>query len=239
MMGNLALDRGQRTSGMNFIIDCDGPIIDVRPVHYQAFREVVAELGWSCLDEATYWRLVRSKGREANLLPGAKPTKHAKLHERFAEVVESHEIMGIGKPHDGRKMNETIQALARHGRCAVVTTGANIETRRQVLERHGIGPLLTCTERLSEDPRRRPAELRALSQGDRHTIVAAASDAIIRAAREANLFALGISTGPCSAARLHQAGADVVYSSLGELPESLAKGMPDLIAAGLPPLSLG
>lgn len=225
--------------GMNFIIDCDGPIIDVRPVHYNAFREVVAELGWSCLDEATYWRLVRSKGREANLLPGAKPIKHAKLHERFAEVVESTEIAGIGEPHGGRAMKETIQALARHGRCAVVTLGTNVETRRKVLERHGIGSLLACTERLSDDPRRRPAELTALSQGDRHTIVAASSDAIIRAAREANLFALGISTGSCSAARLHQAGADLVYSGLDELTASLAKGTPDLIAAGLPPLSLG
>jgi phosphoglycolate phosphatase-like HAD superfamily hydrolase len=224
---------------MNFIIDCDGPIIDVRPVHYRAFREVVAELGWSCLDEATYWRLVRAKGREANLLPGAKPGKHAQLHEQFARVVESPEIVGAGEPHRGRKMNETIQALARHGRCAAITIGVNVETRRELLDRHRIGPLLERIERLNEDPRRRPAELTALSQGDRHTIVAAASDAIIRAAREANLFALGISTGPCSAARLHQAGADVVYDALDALPASLAKGAPDLIAAGLPPKSLG
>lgn len=224
---------------MNFVIDCDGPIIDVRPVYYAAFRLVVAELGWSCLDEATYWRLLRSKGREANLLPGAKPIKHANLHERFAEVVESPEIANAGQPHGGRAMTKTIQALARHGRCAVVTLGTNVETRRKMLDRYNIGSLLACIERLSEDPRRRPAELTALAGGDRHTIVAAASDAIIRAAREANLFALGISTGPCSAARLHQAGADVVYSALDELTASLAKGTPDLIAAGLPPLSLG
>ena len=60
---------------MRFIIEYDGPIIDVRPVHYRAFRAVVGELGWSCLDEPTYWRLVRTKGQDANLLPGAKPVK--------------------------------------------------------------------------------------------------------------------------------------------------------------------
>lgn len=87
------------------------------------------------------------------------------------------------------------------------------------------------------DPRRRPAELRVLAAGERRVVVAAASDALIRAAREAGFFALGISNGPCSTARLQQAGADVVYKSLEELADSIETGGADLIRAGLPPIS--
>ena len=60
---------------MQWIIEFDGIVIDVIPVHYQAHRQTAEAVGWSWLDMETFRRLTRTKGEEANLLPGAKPIK--------------------------------------------------------------------------------------------------------------------------------------------------------------------
>ena len=78
---------------MKLIIEIEGALLDVVPTHYEAHRRVAAEVGWARLDRATFWRLTRTKGREANLLPGARPVKLKEYYARFEECVESDELV--------------------------------------------------------------------------------------------------------------------------------------------------
>ena len=97
----------------------------------------------------------------------------------------------------------------------------------------------SCVETIDSDPRRRPAELRVLSQGDPRTVVVASDDSIIRAAGTAELFAVGVAGGSCSVDRLHAAGADIVYRDVDGLIDSLRGGASDMIRAGLLPAARG
>jgi phosphoglycolate phosphatase-like HAD superfamily hydrolase len=221
---------------VRIIIEFDGPIIDVGPVHYQIYREVAAEVGWSRLDQATYWSMIRTRGRDAVVLPGAKPVKLAAFWNRFDRRVEEDDVIARYEPHP--EVKEALETIVRHGRCCLITIGPNLAARERLLDRMHLGDALTQMERLDADPRRRPGELRTLGASDRRVLVIAGSDTVARSAGQAELLPVGISSGPCTAARLRRARADIVYSGLHQLAESLRSGAKDLIQAGLlpPPL---
>lgn len=222
---------------MRLIIEFDGPIVDILPVLYCAHREAAAAVDWSRLDEATFRRLTRTKGTDADYLPGSKPLKASQYQTIFAEMIESDESLRDIAPQPGTV--EWLQTLGTFGKCCLVTLGSNIESRRMVVETHGLGTLIECFESLAADARRRPTELRALTEGDERTLVVAATDVLIRSADAADLFTVAVACGSCTAARLHRAGARVVYKEMDELISSLRSGARDLIDAGMLPLPLG
>ncbi len=221
---------------MTFIIEYDGPITDLRPVYYQVYGEVATEVGWSCLDEASYWRLIRTRGREAVVLPGARPVKLKTFWTRFDQRIEEDDVVARYGLQPG--IEDALDTIVRHGRCCLVTAGSNITARRRLVEKMGLADQLTRMERLDNDPRRRPGELRTLGGEDRRILVVAGSDAVARSAGQAELLTVGISSGSCSVSRLRRAGADIVYSAISELAESLQGGAKDLIQAGLLPPSM-
>jgi phosphoglycolate phosphatase-like HAD superfamily hydrolase len=222
---------------MMIIIELEGPIIDLGPVHYQAYLEVATELGWSRMDQPTYWRLMRTRGREAAVLPGAPPVKLKAFWTRFDQLVEQSDVIGRYQLLPG--IEGACKALTRHGRCCLVTLGSNIEARRQLVKQLHLADAPVQLERLDADPRRRPGELRVAGGSERRVIVAAGSDALVRAANQAELTTVGLSSGSCTATRLHRAGVDIVYGGLEDLVDSLQAGAKDLIQAGLLPPSLG
>ena len=221
---------------MRFIIELDGPIFDVMPVRYVAHRAVAAEVGWSRLDEATFRRRMRTKGRDADILPGATNAKVAEYDRRFAVYAESDASVGTCQTQPG--VAAAVRAMVEYGPCCAVTLGSNVSARRALLDRAGLAQFLERTESLDTDPRRRPAELRTLSAGDDRTIVVAATASLVRSVGGAELFGVGLSCGTTAIARLHQAGADIVYKELQDIVVSLKTGAKDLIRAGLlpPPL---
>ena len=221
---------------MRFIIEFDGPVFDPSSVYYAAHQAAAADVGWSRLDQATFWRLLRTKGRQADLLPGAKPVKIAEYQKRFDDHLDSDALVASYQPQPD--IRDPLLLLARSGSCCLITLGSNLAGRRTVLERHGLAGLFTRFDGLETDPRRRPAVLRRLGEADPRTLVVAAADALIRSAGEAGMICVGIAAGPCSAARLHQAGASVVYKALHELSASIRDGAADLVQAGLLPRSL-
>lgn len=218
---------------MRFIIEFDGPVMDVRPVYYREHCEVTAELGWSYLDESAFWRTTRTKGEDPSLLPGARPVKLKHYLARFSERLEDDDVVSQYKPHHG--VDGVLERLAREGPCCLITLGANLRARQHVLDEADLARFFAKAEKLDPDPRRRPGELKALAAGDPRTVVVASTDSLVRAAGLADLFTVAVTSGCCAARRLHQAGADVVYSHLGALSESLATGSRDLIRAGLLP----
>lgn len=220
---------------MLILVEFDGVLADVRAVYYAAHRCAAGEAGWSRLDESTFWRLIRTKGSQAGFLPGARVGLVASYRTRFELEVEATE--NIDQFEWRSACADALQRLSRHGSCAGVTVGSNLDARRAVLNRGRIGDFVDRLDGLHEDPRRRPGELTMLATGQPRTMVVAAGDALIRAAGQAQLFCVGVSSGYCSARRLHQAGADLVYTQLEELVDSLDHGAPDLIRAGLLPPS--
>ncbi len=216
-------------------MEFDGPVADVAAMHFRAHQEAARAVGWSCLDERSFWRITRTKGRAADLLRGAKPTKLKQYFLQYDRQVEDDASVALAKLQD--QAGNIVQALANYGAKCLLTLGSNKPGRIQVLER---AALADCGEfeQLNADPRRRPGELKVLGAGDPRCIVLAATDSVVRAAQEAGLFTVGISGGVCAAARLHQAGADVVYANLSGFLDSLASGADDMVRAGLLPLPL-
>lgn len=221
---------------MMIIIELDGVIIDLRAVHYQVYREVAAEVGWSRLDQVTYWRLIRTGGREAVVLPGARPGKVKAFWTLFDQRVEQDDAVARHVPHP--QIDDALKTIARYGRCCLITIGSNLAARKRLVDRMDLADTPMQMERLDTDPRRRPAELRMLGGSDRRVLVVAGTDVVARSAGQAELLAVGVSSGSCAPARLHRAGADIVYSGLHELAESLQSGAKDLVQAGLLPSAL-
>lgn len=211
-------------------------MFDPAAVYYAAHQAAAADIGWSRLDQVTFWRLLRTKGRQADLLPGAKPVKIAEYQKRFDDHLESDALIASYQPQPD--IRDTLQLLARGGVCCLISLGSNLAGRRTALEKYGLAGLFVRFDGMEADPRRRPAELRRLCESDPRTLVVAASDALIRSAGEAGTISVGIAAGSSSVARLHQAGASVVYKALHELAASIHGGAADLVQAGLLPRSL-
>ena len=220
---------------MRFLIEFDGVVADVIPVCFSAHLQAAAEVGWSRLDETTFRRRTRAKGREANILPGARPAKVKQYYTRFDELVETDEHLSRLRLPDG--LGDILRRLTRHGECTMISLGANITLRGDALERAGVATPLSQVVPINVDPRRRPGELTGLAGGDRRTFVVAASDSLVRAGGSASLLTVAVASGMCSVRRLEQAGADLVYREFGDLAESLDTGAQDLLRIGLLPES--
>jgi phosphoglycolate phosphatase-like HAD superfamily hydrolase len=229
--------QGRLDVAMRFVIEFEGVLFDIGPAYHEAHRRAATEVGWSRLDQPTFWRLIRTKGRDANMLPGARPAKTKEYIRRFEEWTDRDEVIGRFAPRPGA--GELMEKLMRHGTCVLASLGANLAARQQML---GVSDLEQWCPRLAmlnPDPRLRPGELRALAKEDSRTIVVTANDSMIRAAGQAELIAVGISTGACGGPRLRQAGADLVFESLDELVGGISSGGEALVRAGMLPLPWG
>jgi phosphoglycolate phosphatase-like HAD superfamily hydrolase len=121
---------------VNIILDFDGVIAVQQEAWYAAHVEAAQAVGWSRLDSATFWRLTRTKGRQADLLPAARPAKLTEYWTKFDQLVESDEW--IGKLTIDEDCGTTLAALTRHGELRLVTLGSNIEARQKLLNKHGL-----------------------------------------------------------------------------------------------------
>ena len=221
---------------MRFVIELDGVLFDLKPGWHRAHVEAATAVGWSKLDQATFWQRMRTKGPQADFLPGAKPLKFKDYLSRFQDLIESDPIVGACPIRE--RTGEHLRSLHREGPCIGIALGQNLDARRSALECAGVRGLFMEIHGLNADPRRRPTELKALAQGDPRIVVVAASEEVVRSADPAGLFAVGVAQGACTPARLHQAGARLVLPALGDLVEAARAGARRLIAAGLPPESL-
>lgn len=221
---------------MRFLIELDGPVFDVSDAWYQAHRSVATAVGWSTLDQTTFWRLVRTVGAEANFLPSAKPTKLAEYRERFTKLTESDAVLEAVAVQPG--VEASLAEVARFGPLVGITLGANLDGRRRMLARLRLDHAVVRLERLDSDPRRRPAELLALGEKDPHSIVLAGSDTVLRSADAAGMFGIGLSCGTVTAARLQRAGPRLVFGDLSQFTKELFSGGPELVRQGLLPFAV-
>lgn len=220
---------------LKLIVEFDGPIADVLPVYYLVYKRAAGAVGWAAVDEPTFRRALRRQGRQAAILPGARPAKVAELWKSFDRWIEGEEAIEAASVQQDAA--SALPALVKEAPVTVVTLGSNLIARRRMLERAELTRFVSRMEALSDDPRQRVAELRALAQNDPRTVVVASTDVLVRAAAEAECLTIGLACGTCLENRLHQAGVSLVMSGLTELADSLRRGAPELVSAGMLPPS--
>ncbi len=222
---------------MLILLEVDGALLDVAPLRYRAYRETANAVGWSVLVQADYWRLVRTKSREAPILPGAPPSKIKDFHARCEVHVEAESIVNCAVVQPWA--DASLRVLRTHATLVFFTLGSNAAVRRAKLESFKLLLPRESVECLDPDPRRRPAQIKELSGSERRSLLVASTDSAIRAAGEAGIFSVGLSCGSCAMPRLHAAGADVVFKDLPGLLDTLEHGGEELVRAGLMPRPLG
>ncbi len=221
---------------MRLIIEFDGIVGAVLPAHYALHKRIAKDVGWSHVDEPTFRRLIRKEGPNAAVLRSAPTTKQAEYRRLFDAAFEDTE--SIDSFTIRPDFLKHFPSLAGAGSCCLTTMGTNLTARRDWLKRSQPKMTSMVFEAINEDPRKRPAELKFLADREPRAVVVATNDSLVRAAGSAELFSVGLPLGTCSAARLHQAGADIVFKDLDEFTDSLQAGAPRLVQAGLMPLPL-
>ena len=220
---------------MRLVIEFDGVIADVRAAYVRAHREAAEAVGWPAVEAGAFWRMIRKGGPEAVVLRGARPVKLKEYRRAFAERLHSADVVRDLRPHDGAL--EAVDRLAKLARIYLVTLSANSDTHRQLAADWGLTKIGRL-EGLDSDPRRRPGELKVLARDEPRAVVVAGDAPLIRSATEAGLIAVGMLGGAAIEARLHQAGASIVFPNLTEVGDDLASGSKKLVAAGLLPPGL-
>jgi len=218
---------------MRLILECDGVVLDVQPAYWAAYSAVCREKGMPRLDPAAFWRGIRRRAPDGQLVPGARPAALRAFRGQFDERLESDEMLGRLAPL--AEVKPALARLAESGECFLVSTGPNRAARQQAMDRHDLSIHFMRMKALSDNRGYRVDQLRVLAENDPRTVVAAAGDGLILTAEEAGLFAVGVASGPCTAARLTRAGARCTFASLSELADSIAAGGDELVAAGWTP----
>ncbi|MFQ5490089.1 MAG: HAD family hydrolase [Phycisphaerae bacterium] len=215
---------------MRFIIECDGPVLDVQPAHWAAYSTVCRELGLARIEPVDFWRAVRRGDPDGQLVRGAKPLKIREFRRRYDQCLETDEVIAHMQPHDGS--GDALRKLAALAQCNLISPAANRQARQQRLDQHDLSIHFTRMKSLSTDRGYRIDQLRTLSEGDHQSLCVVSSASMILACEEADLFTVGVTTGPCSPARLTRTGARCTFASLADLADDLRARSPALSAAG-------
>ncbi|WP_329027936.1 HAD family hydrolase [Streptomyces sp. NBC_01423] len=197
--------------------DLDMTLIDSRPGIKAAFLVLAAETGAVIDTDLVVSRLGPPLEQEiAHWFPADQVPAMA---ARYREIYPSYAITPTLAMPGARESVEAIRALG--GRTMVVT--AKYEPNAKLHLAHlGIEPDIVAGDLW--------AEQKAVALKE-HGATVYVGDHVgdVRGARAANAVSVGVTTGPCDADELREAGADVVLSSLTELPawlEAYAKSQP-------------
>ena len=202
-----------RQPAVRILLEIDGPVVDVQPAYWLAYQKTVADLGLARIDQATFWRLVRSGATTGQILRGSKPHHWKHYEARFVEFLDTDECVAQMRLRpDGM---DALLAMSPRNTVVSIDTMGNLPARRRIIESGGNSVPSDRLAQVAGSLDRRAHQLVDLAAGDPHAIVIAASDRLVRAASEAGLSCIGIANGPCTEARLTQAGATRVFDCLG------------------------
>ncbi|MFG3141987.1 HAD family hydrolase [Streptomyces sp. NPDC048211] len=194
------------THALTVGFDLDMTIIDSRPGIAAAFVALSAETGAVIDTDLVVGRLGPPLEQEiAHWFPAADV---AAMADRYREIYPDYAISPSLAMPGARESIAAIRALG--GRTMVVT--AKYEPNAKLHLSHlGIEPDVIVGGLWAEAKARALREHGAAVYVGDHT-------GDVRGAQAADAFSVGVTTGPCDAAELRAAGADVVLSSLEEFP---------------------
>ncbi|MFE2977897.1 HAD family hydrolase [Streptomyces sp. NPDC059258] len=186
--------------------DLDMTLIDSRPGIAAAFRVLVAETGVPIDIDLVVSRLGPPLETElAHWFPGAEVPAAAVL---YRAVYPDHAIAPSTALAGARESVAAVQAL---GGRAIVVTAKNEAHAKLHLSHLGIEPDTVIGSLWAEAKGEALREQGAQVYVGDHT-------GDVRGARVAGALSVGVTTGPCDAAELRTAGADVVLEDLTGFP---------------------
>ncbi len=216
---------------MKFIIEADGPVLDVQPIYWAAYSTAVAEIGQARTDPAAFWRIIRRGDRAGLAVRGANPRQLQLYEARIAELIESDDAVAHGRPQPG--VTDALRRLGGRGECVMVTLARNRAGRQKILDAEDLAIHFFQMLGLAAETTRRGDQLRAVVDGDPQVMAAAATPSMVRAAVGADLPVVGVTNGASTGRRLTQAGAQCTFADLPELADELDRGAPELVRLGL------
>ncbi|WP_443064265.1 HAD family hydrolase [Streptomyces sp. NBC_00525] len=194
------------TPSLTVGFDLDMTLIDSRPGIRAAFLVLAAETGATIDVDLVVSRLGPPLEQEiAHWFPADQVSAIA---DRYREIYPSYAITPALAMPGARESVEAIRALG--GRTMVVT--AKYEPNAKLHLAHlGIEPDVVVGDLW--------AEQKALALREHGaTIYVGDHTGDVRGARAANALSVAVSTGPCDAGELREAGADTVLASLTDFP---------------------
>jgi len=212
------------------LIELDGVLLDVRPRYQRLYKEIVGELGLAAISPDDYWRMVRMGEPVARILKTAKPRQVAAYERAWAERIEQDGLIEHDEPFENTIGN--LRALRNIGARHLITMRANKEAANAAMSRDDLYSYFDRMRALSPVLGARVDQMNELLGEDRKRVVIAASDVVLRSARQADAFTVGIASGTCSPQLLRQGGADFLASSFDEFVDNLAPVSEELRRAG-------
>jgi phosphoglycolate phosphatase-like HAD superfamily hydrolase len=218
---------------MQLLIELDGPILDVAARHHEAHRRAQRALGLPSRDAREFSRLFR-KG--ADLAEIVRPTRSAQLDEYvrlFDQLLSSNQLAELDAPQPN--VHDHLAGLARLASCRLIALHRDRQIAQGLLDRYTLWPHFRSLHLLSPDRSVRISQLAELTEREALTVAAVASESLVQSARQAEALVFGLSNGPCTPRRLRQAGADIVFSDLGEVLEAVQQPTDALLRTGFRP----
>ncbi len=221
---------------MKLIIECEGPVVDVQPVYWAAYGEAIEKAGLARTDPADFWRHIRlgsPLGRVVRGVVGPR-VRDIETHFNAAVVAEAAWREAVAR----EDLLSTLRRLQSQAECILLATSPQRECIQKTLNGAGLSDCFTTMHKLFSEPSRRADQFRAIVDGDPRVAVAAASEAVVRAAADSGVVVAGITNGSCIARRLTSAGAEVCFGDLEELADEFESGAVELRRCGLLPQAM-
>jgi len=211
----------------------DGPLVDVQPRYHELHRRVLREMNLPALPAEAFWRLVRRDAPLEQFVSGGRPKHVERYKQRFMELSECDELLACDVAQ--ADADGTLRSLKTLGEPILITMRLNRPGAQEVLKRLHLADYFLRVCGLSQSQARRVDQLQELAGEARRVIVAASSEPVIIATREADLPVVGVAGGSCTPQRLRRAGADVVFDTLDDVSLAIASGSEEIRRAGLLP----
>ncbi|MEU2794879.1 HAD hydrolase-like protein [Streptomyces sp. NPDC007117] len=190
--------------------DLDMTLVDSRPGIAAAYRALAAETGARIDVDLVVSRI--GPPLETELAHWFPADRVPAVADRYREIYPDHAI-APSTALDGAR--EAVAAVRELGGRAVVVTAKHEPNAKLHLARLGIEPDTVIGSLWAEAKGEALREQGAQVYVGDHT-------GDVRGARVAGALSLGVTTGPCDAAELRAAGADVVLADLTGFPAWLA-----------------
>lgn len=219
------------------LFDMDGTLYDSMPFHTQAWHQMMLEIGVDIPQEEFYLHEGRTGAATIDLLlqrtlgRKAKPGEAEELYRRKTEIFAS---IAHVEPMPGAL--EALQFLVGLGVQPVLVTGSGQATLIDRLNKDFPGifkPELMVTSRNVTHGKPHPEPyikgMKLASVAPWEAIAIENAPLGVESAHRAEVFTIGLTTGPIPTKNLEDAGADIVYPSM----QAFADDLPMLIYASL------
>ena len=201
------------------VLDVDGTLLDSNDAHARAWAAAFAEAGFT-VSWARIRRMVGMGGDKliplATGLSSSEPTAR-RIAERRGEIFAAQELAGLG-PLPGAR--ELVERMSREGLRLAVASSASPFEIRALLERAGVGYLVSAPEDAALEPSKPDpdvvqAALRRLDLRPNEVVMVGDTPYDLEAARLANVASILFRTGGWPDVQL--AGALAIYDGPWDL----------------------